>query len=272
MVNAPLVASHGCPRPDSLGPATACSAPSTCQGDAAQHYERTLQAALKRAEQTDAVWIFGYASLIWRPEFEAEEVRQAQVTGWHRALRMQSRINRGSVDQPGLVFALLNGGRCCGQVYRLSRAQAPTELPRLWSREMPMAAYDPRWLRCQTVQGDVQALAFTLPRSHPSHTGPMDDPSLLHVLRHARGRYGSTLDYVLQTARALRGVGIRDAAIERLVRLAQSDGLLDADESLRPNALLAKAAATHASATCDPRDDAQRTSSYDALRSAANPA
>jgi glutathione-specific gamma-glutamylcyclotransferase len=267
MVNAPLAASLACPSPDRSTTTTTCAAPSTCQGASAQHYERTLQAALHRAAQGDAVWIFGYASLIWRPEFDAEEVRLAKVSGWHRALRMHSRINRGSVEQPGLVFALLNGGRCCGQVYRLSRRQAPTELPRLWSREMPMAAYDPRWLRCQTAQGEVQALAFTLPRHHPSHTGPMDDQALLHVLRHARGRFGTTLDYVLQTDRALRGVGIRDAAIERLVKLAQQHGLLAADHHQAPNATVADAAKV-----CEPRGTAQPLVSYEALRNAANPA
>ena len=34
-------------------------------------------------------WIFGYASLIWRPEFDAAEHRNALVHGWHRALRMR---------------------------------------------------------------------------------------------------------------------------------------------------------------------------------------
>ena len=41
------------------------------------------------------LWVFGYASLLWRPEFEALEHRPAQVHGWHRALRMASRVNRG---------------------------------------------------------------------------------------------------------------------------------------------------------------------------------
>ena len=54
--------------------------------------------------------MFGYASLIWRPEFEAAEHRAAKVHGWHRSFRMRSRVNRGSLEQPGLVFALLPGG------------------------------------------------------------------------------------------------------------------------------------------------------------------
>ena len=44
--------------------------------------------------ETD-LWVFGYAALIWRPEFEAAEQRPAAVHGWHRALERRSRINRG---------------------------------------------------------------------------------------------------------------------------------------------------------------------------------
>ena len=57
------------------------------------------------------LWVFGYASLIWRPEFDAEEQRGAVVHGWHRALRMRSRINRGTPQRPGLVFAQHKGMR-----------------------------------------------------------------------------------------------------------------------------------------------------------------
>ena len=56
------------------------------------------------------LWVFGYASLIWRPEFDADEARPAVVHGWHRSLEMRSRVNRGTPECPGLVFALVPGG------------------------------------------------------------------------------------------------------------------------------------------------------------------
>lgn len=171
------------------------------------------------------LWVFGYASLIWRPEFESVEQRQAQVHGWHRALEMQSRINRGTPEFPGLVFALVGGGSCRGMVYRIARDRVEDELPRLWAREMPNSVYDPRWLACRTERGTVTALAFTLSRQSPNYTGPMDDDHLVKVLRRASGRYGTTLAYVLETARALRAHGIHDRSIERVVALAQRHAL-----------------------------------------------
>ena len=171
------------------------------------------------------LWVFGYASLIWRQEFESVEHRSALVHGWHRALRMRSRVNRGTPSRPGLVFALLSGGACRGVVFRLRREAADEELDRLWQREMPTGVYDPRWLRCQTATGDVLALAFTLSRRSPNYTGRIDDHQMLHILRQAQGRYGTTLDYLVRTAEALRLHRMCDRESERLLALARRAGL-----------------------------------------------
>ncbi len=171
------------------------------------------------------LWVFGYASLIWRPEFDADEQRGAVVHGWHRALAMRSRINRGTPECPGLVFALVPGGSCRGMVYRIERHRAAAELERLWAREMPTGVYDPKWLACRTPLGRVNALAFTLSRNSPAHTGALPDAQMVDVLRSASGRFGSTLDYLLDTARSLNACGIRDRDVERLVALARGHAL-----------------------------------------------
>jgi len=167
------------------------------------------------------LWVFGYASLIWRPEFDFAEARPARVHGWHRALEMRSRVNRGTPECPGLVFALVRGGACRGMAYRIPRERVEQELDRLWVREMPNGVYDPRWVPCRTAEGPIEALAFTLSRSSPNYTGAMEEALLVQVLGTACGRYGSTLDYLLQTAESLRGCGIRDRHVERLVDLAR---------------------------------------------------
>lgn len=91
---------------------------------------------------------------------------------------------------------------------------------------MPTGVYEPRWLACITPTGTVQALAFTLSRRSPSYTGRIADDELIHILRHANGRYGSTLDYLMRTADALREHRLRDREIERLVSLARHNGLV----------------------------------------------
>ena len=167
------------------------------------------------------LWVFGYASLLWRPEFEAQEQHRTQVWGWHRALKMWSRLNRGSPQSPGLVFALLPGGSCQGVVYRVAKEQADEVLTRLWAREMPMAVYTPCWLSCATPHGPVKALAFTLPRSSPSFTGDLPADTYRQIFQQASGRFGTTLDYALQTYRSLQAHGIEDRALAALLRHAE---------------------------------------------------
>jgi cation transport protein ChaC len=187
--------------------------------------EPLLDAALRQWGGRDDAWIFGYASLIWRPEFESAEDRDGVVYGWHRALAMRSRVNRGTPECPGLVFALVAGGSCRGRAYRVERSRVEDELRRLWCREMPTGVYDPKWLPCRTARGVVRALTFTLSRNSPSHTGALPDEKMVEILRTANGRFGSTLSYLVETATTLRNCGIRDRDIERLVALARRHAL-----------------------------------------------
>jgi cation transport protein ChaC len=161
--------------------------------------------------------IFAYASLIWRPDFEVHEHLPAHVHGWHRALRMWSRINRGTPDNPGLVFALLSGGSCRGMVLRVKRHQGEEVLRRLWEREMMTGVYDPRWLPCITPRGTVQALAFTLSRASPNYTGELSPLQYREIFARSSGRYGTTHDYALQTFHSLKARGIHDRALEKIL-------------------------------------------------------
>ncbi len=169
--------------------------------------------------QTD-IWIFGYASLIWRPEFLYAERHLAKVHGWHRALKMWSRINRGTPECPGLVFALLAGGSCQGVVFRIEAHRVGQTLAALWEREMPTGVYDPRWLQCKTAAGSMKALAFTLPHDSPSYTGVLTAMQYRQIFKHAVGRFGTTHDYAQKTYACLHQEGIHDRSLQALLQHA----------------------------------------------------
>ena len=101
-----------------------------------------LHRTLREWGGRDDLWVFAYASLIWRPDFDVAEQRLARVHGWHRALQMWSRVNRGTPERPGLVFALLSGGSCHGAVLRVPQRDGEAVLHRLWDREMMTGVYD----------------------------------------------------------------------------------------------------------------------------------
>jgi len=176
-------------------------------------------AAMQHWQSGSDVWIFGYGSLIWRPEFAFEEKRPALLRGWHRSLCLWSRVNRGTPERPGLVLGLDAGGACRGVVYRIAGASVPQTLDALWQREMPAAAYLPKWLSCQTQQGKVQALVFVMDRRKPSYARGLSAAQQAQIVCSARGKYGDCAEYVMKTVQALRVAHIRDARLEAVAQI-----------------------------------------------------
>ena len=184
----------------------------------------TLDAIKAQHPPGEDLWVFAYASLIWRQEFIHTEQHLTRVHGWHRALKMWSRVNRGTPELPGLVFALLPGGSCRGLVFRIPAAQALFTLDRLWLREMPNQVYTPKYLDCPIAQDKanitVRALCFTLPKTSPSYTGHLSPAQYRDIFSKASGRFGSTLDYAQQTLASLQQLGIEDRALQALLKHA----------------------------------------------------
>jgi len=94
--------------------------------------------------------------------------------------------------------------------------------------------YDPRWLDCTTSHGSVKALAFTLSRRSPNFTGELDDARYRAIFASATGRYGTSIDYARQTLLELKRHNIHDAALARLVRLAEQQEAAAADVGAAP--------------------------------------
>lgn len=179
----------------------------------------SLQRSLQHWDQFSDVWVFAYGSLIWRPEFEFVEQQPARLPGFHRSLCLWSRINRGTPDTPGVVFALDQGGECEGVVYRVAADQVKATFPALWQREMPSGAYNPRWVECHTANDHiVSALTFIINPLTDAYVPSMPLEQLRHVIHQAHGLNGACIDYVLQTAQALKQANIADPKLEHLVQ------------------------------------------------------
>jgi cation transport protein ChaC len=183
----------------------------------------------------DPIWLFGYGSLIWRPELDYDERVCARVFGFHRRLCLRSVLNRGTPDCPGLVAGLDRGGSCFGVIYRLPAATVHTQLEQLWEREMFMGSYEARWLPCHRLDRNsarVSALAFVVRQDAPNYCGALSEHELVDILARACGRYGTSLEYLQRTVESLRALGLRDPHLERLARKA---GSRIADRESRPN-------------------------------------
>ncbi|MEN9589871.1 MAG: hypothetical protein RLZZ481_1657 [Pseudomonadota bacterium] len=176
----------------------------------------SLETALKDWRPGQDLWIFGYGSLIWRPEFEFVEQRAASLEGYHRSLCLWSRINRGTPETPGLVFGLEQTGVCQGMVFKIAGQNVEQTFDAVWKREMGTGAYLPSWLTCATPLGNVKAMAFVIDRNGPAYVKQPPEDDLVEIICRAHGTYGSCFDYVTQTAVSLEAAGICDQHLAAL--------------------------------------------------------
>lgn len=183
----------------------------------------SMRATLARLGPDAPLWIFGYGSLIWKPEFDFDERVAARIFGFHRRLCLRSVRYRGTEDCPGLVAGLDRGGSCAGIAYRLRPATLAEQFERLWEREMFLGSYAAHWLRAKRrdTGAEVRALAFVVRRDASNYCGTLGEAQVLDVLQRACGIYGSSLDYLRHTVQALHAEGLRDPQFERLLARAQ---------------------------------------------------
>jgi len=190
-----------------------------------EELEVSLETFLTCWDGEQPLWVFGYGSLIWRPDLSFDLRAPARVHGYHRRLCLWSRINRGTPQCPGLVAGLDRGGSCAGVVYRVPASAVRGQFSQLWQREMMTNSYAPRLLECRIDDGTfVNAVAFVVRRDAPNYAGRLDERSILDVFaRGSCGRYGTSLDYLVNTVCGLRAHGIVDPHLERLAQHAGVD-------------------------------------------------
>lgn len=183
-------------------------------GVRAQSLRETLDAAPDR----DEVWVFAYASLIWRPCFDAGAARRLFLPGYRRAFCVWTVQARGRPECPGLGLGLEAGGPGCeGMALQVSTARLAVSLEALWAREMLTGVYRPRWLCGQWENGEEQSvLAFVADPCHPQYAGGLSDDERAACIASARGELGSCLEYLEHSVSALRGAGITDPYLDAM--------------------------------------------------------
>lgn len=131
-----------------------------------------------RARAEEPLWVFGYGSLLWQPEFAVAEQRLALLRGHHRRFCLLQRRFRGSPERPGLVLALERGGSCRGLAFRLEGEDPHAVLMPVWRREMKGKGYAPLWVRVETASGPVRTLTFAVNRASDRYTGRLAEDAI----------------------------------------------------------------------------------------------
>lgn len=169
------------------------------------------------ADGTD-LWVFAYASLMWKPDFEHTEVRDAVLRGYSRRLCIYSHQYRGTPECPGLVFGLDRGGSCRGRVLRVASKNVDSVIAYLYEREMINKVYHPRMVKTEVDAQKVQSLAFIADRDHQQYAGALEKKDAVKLIKQGIGHGGRCIEYLMNTAEHLRELGIHDSHLEGLLR------------------------------------------------------
>ena len=180
---------------------------------------------LHRFDHHDSVWLFGYGSLIFKPDFPFIERRPASIEGWLRRFWQGSHDHRGTPLAPGRVVTLVPkiDAICDGVAYLIT----PQVFDHLDYREKN--GYLRFMTRILFADGDcAEGLVYLANADNAAYLGPASELAIAQQIATAAGPSGSNRDYLTQLANGLRALGKTDPhvfSIEALLPDAAPDKL-----------------------------------------------
>ncbi|PSF11811.1 gamma-glutamylcyclotransferase [Marinobacter fuscus] len=149
----------------------------------------------------DAIWLFGYGSLIYKVDFPFLERRPASIQGWARRFWQGSHDHRGTPEAPGRVVTLIEqpGALCKGMAYRVS----PNVFEYLDVREKN------GYLRFRTPMtfdngSHAEGLVYIATADNEAYLGEAPEPAIAAQIAASSGPSGPNSEYLLRLADSLR--------------------------------------------------------------------
>ena len=167
------------------------------------------------------VWVFGYGSLIWRPDIAYRERRIARVRGWMRRFWQGSHDHRGVPHAPGRVVTLVPEPResCEGMAYLIDGSVAESTFAGLDHREKN--GYERHEVQLEFRGGGAcDGVVYIAAIGNHAYLGPAPDAEMVEQIRRSVGPSGANIDYLRDLAAALRMLEIDDPHVFGLERLA----------------------------------------------------
>ncbi len=164
-------------------------------------------------------WVFGYGSLVWQPEFEYSAHHIARLSGFARSFCMRSIHHRGTEAEPGLVLALdrEEDSYCDGIAFYVDPDRALSTIEALRERELISSAYIEEMHQVTLRTGDaVEAVCYVIDEDHVQYCGGLPLAEQAGIIAAAHGGRGANSEYLYNTARHLRELGIEDGDLNWL--------------------------------------------------------
>ncbi|KAM4690382.1 glutathione-specific gamma-glutamylcyclotransferase 1 [Rhinophrynus dorsalis] len=153
-----------------------------------------------------SLWIFGYGSLVWKPDFEFTSSKVGFVTGYSRKFWQGDTFHRGSPQMPGRVVTLQEDYEECtwGVAYEVRGDQIESSLQYLNVRESVLGGYITKVVKFypqdEGEEGAILALVYIATAQNPSYLGPATEDDIAAQIIVSSGRAGHNIEYLLRLA------------------------------------------------------------------------
>lgn len=163
------------------------------------------------------MWVFGYGSLVWRPDFPFAEKRPAFVHSWRRRFWQESKDHRGTPSAPGRVATLVRGHphECCwGTAYNLHQDSLTEVVEHLDFRER--GGYVRHDVTIQLVgrrATNVSGFVYIATKDNENFAGEATLDAIAAQIAGARGPSGDNAEYLYELAASLRAMDAADSHV-----------------------------------------------------------
>jgi cation transport regulator ChaC len=174
---------------------------------------------------SQASWLFGYGSLIWRPDIPYLETQPASLRGYVRRFWQGSHDHRGVPDKPGRVVTLIEqaDALCTGKAFLVDAEVVRATFERLDHREKN--GYQRHSVTLDLAdRRQVDGLVYIAPQDNFAFLGEASLEEIAAQIARSHGPSGANTDYLFELANALRQLDVHDEhvfALESLVRNLQ---------------------------------------------------
>ncbi|MDJ0840123.1 MAG: gamma-glutamylcyclotransferase [Acidobacteriota bacterium] len=169
----------------------------------------------------EPLWVFGYGSLMWRPDIPFTESRVGYIKGWTRRFYQGSTDHRGVPGKPGRVVTLLpeDDAICWGRALHVPDEAREAVLDNLDHREK--GGYDRQSKLFYPEDKKIppfQVLVYRASMENPNYLGPAPMRDMARQILHAHGPSGPNREYLERLAQYLEAHDLKDDHVTELAR------------------------------------------------------
>ncbi|CAL8313822.1 unnamed protein product [Lota lota] len=157
-----------------------------------------------------SLWIFGYGSLVWKPDFKYKRSMVGHIQGYKRRFWHGDNFHRGNDELPGRVVTLMedDDASTWGMAFEVTGAQVEESLKYLNLREAVRGGYATRsvdfYPEGEVDQAPVTALVYIATEDNPLYLGPASPEEIGAQIAMSCGKTGHNLEYLLRLAEFMR--------------------------------------------------------------------